>query len=921
MVRNMRALLIALAATLAFAAPASAQSPDLVISQVYGGGGNTGAPFNADFIEIFNRSGADVPLNGKSLQYASAAGTGNFGANSTAITELPSVTLAAGQYYLVQEASGATGAALAPDFTDPSPINMSGTAGKVALVSDAVTLGCNGGSDLCQPGELARIIDLVGYGAANFFEGAAPAPGTSNLSSVSRRDGGCQDTDQNGLDFVVTAPPAPRNTGTVRNPCDAPPADEAPTVTDTEPDGGETQVPVNANVEITFSEDVTLTGNPVSIACTDSGAHGSTVSGGPRTFTFDPSTDFVRNETCMVRVSAAGVSDQDADDPPDNMAADYTFSFSTQGLALRIHDIQAAQHLSPYDDDFVAGVPGIVTAIANNGFWFQDPQPDGDERTSEGLFVFTSTRPAVTIGQALAVNGQVQEFRVGGDIPSNDNLTITEIVSPTWAPTGTGTIAPTTVGFGGRIAPIFVIDNDAVGGTPENSATPFDPRQDGIDFHESLEGMLVRVNNPVAVGPPNFGELPVVGDFGFLAFPRTNRGGVIVRPNDFNPERIFLDDGAGFTVPSADVRDRLDSLQAVVDYSFGNFKYKLTTATTVQDGGLQRETTEAPRRQELAVASMNVENLDPTDPVTKFDELARILVNNMRAPDLVAVEEVQDNDGPAPTAPNTNATLTYQLFIAAIQRAGGPTYEFRQIDPVYGQDGGEPGGNIRVGFLFRPDRGLSFVDRPGGTATTATQVVDTPGGPQLSFSPGRIDPNNPAFNNSRKPLAGEFRWQGRTLFVIGNHFNSKGGDDPLFGRIQPPVRSTEVQRHQQANVVADFVEQLLAADRRANVIVLGDLNDFEFSETLDILEGSGLTNLMETLPVPERYSYVFEGNSQTLDQILVSGSLTRPRPEYDSVHVNAEFADQASDHDPQVARLQVTGARDDDDDDDGDDDD
>ena len=86
--------------------------------------------------------------------------------------------------------------------------------------------------------------------------------------------------------------------------------------------------------------------------------------------------------------------------------------------------------------------------------------------------------------------------------------------------------------------------------------------------------------------------------------------------------------------------------------------------------------------------------------------------------------------------------------------------------------------------------------------------------------------------------------------------------------------------------------------------MLGDLNDFDFSETLDILEGRGrLTNLMETLPVFERYSYVFDGNSQVLDQILVSRNVAATRPEYDSVHVNAEFSDQASDHDPQVARL------------------
>ena len=106
----------------------------------------------------------------------------------------------------------------------------------------------------------------------------------------------------------------------------------------------------------------------------------------------------------------------------------------------------------------------------------------------------------------------------------------------------------------------------------------------------------------------------------------------------------------------------------------------------------------------------------------------------------------------------------------------------------------------------------------------------------------------------------------------------------------------------------DFVDELLAVDSQANVIVLGDINDFEFSETVTILEGGVLATLMDTLPKPERYSYVFEGNSQVLDQILVSGNLLGNFPiDYDPVHVNSEFADQASDHDPQVARLDLRG--------------
>ena len=144
-----------------------------------------------------------------------------------------------------------------------------------------------------------------------------------------------------------------------------------------------------------------------------------------------------------------------------------------------------------------------------------------------------------------------------------------------------------------------------------------------------------------------------------------------------------------------------------------------------------------------------------------------------------------------------------------------------------------------------------------------------------------------------------------------NHFSSKGDDQPLFGPAQPPTRFSEIARHGQAEVVHDFVVDLLAADEDANVIVLGDINDFEFSETVDTLEAGGaLHSLVKDLATNERYSYVFEGNSQVLDQILFSPNLVDRFPhEYDIVHVNSEFADavQASDHEPSVTRLDLRG--------------
>jgi predicted extracellular nuclease len=596
--------------------------------------------------------------------------------------------------------------------------------------------------------------------------------------------------------------------------------------------------------------------------------------------------------------------------------ADFPYRPSTPGTAndcppaptpAAIGEIQGAGHLSPLTGQFVE-TSGVVTALRSsggNGFYLQDPTPDGDSETSEGLFVFTGSAATVAVGDAVEVIGTVTEFRPGGS--GSTNLTTTELTAPSIAVQSSGNALPaaTVVGTGGRVPPGAVIDDDATGSVETSGS--FDAATDGIDFYESLEGMRVQVNDAVAVGPTNeFGEVMVVGDGGANAAVRTIRGGVVVSETDFNPERMQLDDTLlPRSVPVVNVGDRFSAAAVgVLDYAFGNFELNVTTALTRVAGTLAQEVTALPSAHQIAVATYNVENLDPDD--TTFAQHADLIVNHLRSPDVIAIEEIQDSDGPDNTSV-TDATTTWNLLIAAIAAGGGPAYQFRQIDPVDDQDGGEPGGNIRVGFLFRTDRGLEFVDRLGGTSTSNTTVVDHPSGPRLSASPGRIQPLHAAFVNSRKPLVGEFRMRGKKVFMIANHFNSKGGDHPLFGRFQPPVRSSEVQRHQQAQIVNDFVDDLVEADENANVIVLGDINDFEFSETVEILEGGVLTSLMHGLPKAERYSYVFEGNSQVLDQILATDNLLRFPGQYDVVHVNAEFAEQASDHDPQVARIDFRG--------------
>ena len=572
---------------------------------------------------------------------------------------------------------------------------------------------------------------------------------------------------------------------------------------------------------------------------------------------------------------------------------------------LLIRDVQGTTRTSPLVGSTVT-VPGVVTAVrafgSARGFWFQDPVPDADPATSEGLFAFTgSATPAVAVGDAVAVTGTVAEFRPDG--AGSAQQSTTQLTAPTAVVASSGNPLPPAEVLDARTVPRRYAP-EAGGGSIE--ALPLQPRRFALDSYESREGMRVAVADARVVGPTDdFNGLFVTTD------PRQNptvRGGTLYASyDDPNGARLKVESLIPFAqrpFPQLDVGDVLAGpTEGPLDYTrFGGYVLFATTLGEGVSNGLEREVTAPAAPGELTVGTYNVENLDPTDPPAKFDRLAQGIVVNMRAPAIVALEEVQDDTGPANDG-TVSSGATLGRFVDAIVAAGGPRYESRVIDPQDGQDGGEPGGNIRVAFLFDPAR-AQFVDRPGGDATTAVQAVPAPGGVALSVSPGRVDPANPAWDDSRKPLAGEFLVGGRTVIVVANHFASKGGDQPLYGRFQPPNRSSEIQRTAQAAVLRAFVEQVQRIDRRAAVVVLGDLNDFPFSPTLDALtERGGLRLLIDTLPRAERYGYVFDGNSQALDHILVSRSLGRVA--YDVVHVNAEFADQASDHDPQVARIRL----------------
>ncbi len=555
--------------------------------------------------------------------------------------------------------------------------------------------------------------------------------------------------------------------------------------------------------------------------------------------------------------------------------------------ALAIHQIQGAAHTSPHLDSRVQA-SGIVTAVDRNGFYLQDPDGDGDDSTSEGLFVYTRSRPDVVVGDSVEVVGAVKEYRSGSSSRRND-LTLTQIAdvpTVTRISSNNPLPSPVPVWAGGRQPPTEVIDDD--------NLRTFDPYSDGIDFYESLEGMRVTIATSQVVAPPRFGKIFIVPASGSTGL--NQRGGITIAARDFNPERLLINGrqllSPGFR-PSVGPGDLLGEVTGVVTYFRGNFEVLLTAPPTLRSRPVAREITPLRGGEDhLLVAAYNVKNLDPNDQdgdkdvaEGRFVDIARQIVKNLNQPDIIALQEVQDNSGSRNDG-ITTADQTLRFLIDSIYKVGGPTYSFIDNPPGNNMDGGQPGGNIRVAFLYDARR-VSLID--------SERLEDNDG--------------NDAFARTRKPLQATFAFRGNRIILINNHFSSKWGSSPLFGSQQPPINGGFELRREQATFVKAHVDRLLDADPEAKIVVLGDLNEFQFEEPLSILEGTfdggpqALFNLDASLPKTERYSYIYDGNAQKLDHILVSSALKKLGAGFDVVHVNCEYLDAPSDHDPLVARL------------------
>ncbi|GJE88270.1 DNase I-like protein [Phanerochaete sordida] len=599
--------------------------------------------------------------------------------------------------------------------------------------------------------------------------------------------------------------------------------------------------------------------------------------------------------------------------------------------ATTITDIQGPAFRSPLEGQTVQNVTGIVTAKSPtvSGFFIQGA-PSNDARVSHGLFVFSTSSKvldAFAVGDEVALAGKVQDFRSASDptfleateLASPANVTVLSHNNSVAPRVLDGALSPPTRRFSALDAgpdgflsfPNNVSQIDVVNATLQ-------PAQFAIDFWASLEGQLVTVPKPMAIGFQNsFGEFFVRG-----AWPADNinsRGGLTLalgpdgKP-DGGPESVIIGEPLdGSNNPNVSVGMTFNDITGVVFYQFGfyyvmpftaptikttpNPNVPITTLTSVHDGCT------------VTLGDYNVDNMAPNS--TTLPQAAGDIAKHLQSPDIMFMQEIQDNSGPTDDG-TVAADVTLRTLAASIAAQGGIAYNFTEVVSVNDQDGGEPGGNIRPAYLFNPRKVALVPGIPVGGPLDGVAPVLKGGKLSLNFNPGRIDPNNSAWDFSRKPIVAAWETtSGARFFTINLHNAAKvSGGSTTEGDARPPLNGAVEQRIAQIKVLATFIEGLLKLDPHAPLIIAGDFNEFVQTRTV-FAPFAGLVSEVDALaniPVLERYTYVFDNLQEQLDHMFVSPAVAARRVEVEHVHVNSwapNVNTRTSDHDPSVARVRV----------------
>ncbi|KAI0821994.1 DNase I-like protein [Trametes gibbosa] len=599
---------------------------------------------------------------------------------------------------------------------------------------------------------------------------------------------------------------------------------------------------------------------------------------------------------------------------------------------VSVTDIQGPAYLSPLNGQSVSNLTGVVTAKSTSGFWIQGPAVQ-NKRFSRGLNIFSSSKSvldSVSVGDLISLSGVVAEFRSSG---SPNNLFATEIQSPKSITVLSSNNAVTPIVLGSDRSPptrkLSALDTGSDGwlSVPNNQSSvdatnaTLTPDTFGMDFWSSLEGQLVTVPNPVALDfANNFGEFWVHGDWAVTG--KNSRGGLTLTFGldgvpDANPEVIIVGSPLdGTKNPSVFLGETFSNITGIVAYQFGFYYVLPLTAPTVvstPDPNIPPSSIKPPKSSAciLIIGDYNVENMAPT--TAHLPTVANHIANFLNSPDIMFLQEIQDNSGSKDDG-TVSANVTLATLAASVAKAANTTATYASLDiaPENDQDGGEPGGNIRTAYLFNSTKLRLVPGSPAGGALDATDPILGPdGNVTLTFNPGRIDPTNDAWTASRKPLVAAWEMpNGARVFTVNLHLTAKLDGSSTQGDARPPVNGGVEQRIKQVETVATFVKALLALDPNASVIVGGDCNEYVQTRTVFAPFAGLLTELDVAADVPEveRYTYLFDQNSEQLDHLFVSDAIVQRGVAVEHVHVNnwaPSLSARASDHDPTVARVRV----------------
>ena len=563
-----------------------------------------------------------------------------------------------------------------------------------------------------------------------------------------------------------------------------------------------------------------------------------------------------------------------------------------------IGEVQGESHESPLAGKEVIINNVVVTKTDKTGFYVQDKVSDNNPRTSDAVYV--ASKDKVASGDLLKVQGTVKEgymeeysVKPGQTFKKPaGSLTVTQIINATITKLGKAEL-PKALNISEKMP------KDIVDQTP----TKYNPETEALDYWESLEGMRVEVTKPKVTGPQYKGDIYVLpGDY--KGQKLNNIGGVNLRPGVQNTEVLPVTVGNKFVAKAKDYFN--ENISGVVTYRNKTYKIDPSTVPTLQDGGLKREVSKIyPAEDKLTIASYNIENFSANNnghdetPEEKVDKIANSFIKEVHSPDIITLIEVQDNNGGVNDG-TVDGVKSGEKLAQRIKSLGGPDYKYTEIAPVDGKDGGKPGANIRVAYLYNPKR-VTLIGKEKGGSEEAARFVNG----HLEKNPARIDPTSVHFEKVRKSLAAEFEFKGERIVVIANHLKSKLGDDAIYGSNQPSVENTKAKRIEEAKILNAFIKEGLRQNPNLKFVLTGDFNDFEFSDSVKTIVGNELVNLMAEHEQGDRYSYFYRGSNQSLDNVLISKNI-KDKVVFSPVHINASFMEEhgrASDHDPVVVQI------------------